>query len=62
MDNTSLIWLKEERKYQKCPACKKGFLSQRVKSFKLYKLIPFTKVKRYKCDNCEKAVHIFLKK
>lgn len=62
MNNTSLAWLKEEKKYQKCPSCNKGFLSQRIKSFKIYKLIPLIKAKRYKCDNCEKTLHLFTRK
>lgn len=62
MDNTSLAWLKEDKRYQKCPYCKKGNLSERLKSFRFYKLIPFVKAKRYRCDNCEKTVHVFIKR
>lgn len=60
MDNTTLSWIKAEKKYKKCPSCEKGILNERIKSYRIYKLLWFYKVKRYRCDVCGKTMHFFL--
>lgn len=62
MDNTTLSWIKETKKYNKCPNCEKGILNERIKSARIYKLFLFHKVKCYRCDNCGKIKHFFYKK
>lgn len=48
-----------EKEYEKCPYCKTGFLDTRVRRSFLYKhVLPFVKVKRYKCSACNRRKNI----
>lgn len=53
---------KAEKGYQKCSACGKGELKERIKSRKIFKFLFFYKVRHYKCSVCENSKHIFYKR
>jgi hypothetical protein len=59
MIQAELDWVKTIVVYKKCPKCKTGDLSSRVPRSFYYKYIVFwSDYRRYRCDDCNKLVHI----
>ena len=51
-------WLKETGTYRKCPHCDTGELAHRVPRHYLVKMIFGNRLRRYKCDNCQRKVYV----
>ena len=56
MEEEKLLWSKA---YKKCPSCKVGELSSRIPRPGYMKLVFWKRVKRYKCDNCDRKVYLY---
>ena len=56
MQEEKVLWPKA---YKKCPHCKAGELSSRISRPGYMKLVFWKRVKRYKCDNCERKIYLF---
>jgi len=45
--------------YMKCPYCNNGELSYRIARPTYMKLVFWKRVKRYKCDYCDRKVYLY---